>query len=81
MDISVYYDLFEAGLFPLPIIWDVEKKIASKHPEHDLKNINPELLDSYTAEAVVKLMAISSDNIADLLKDFREKNQGDSLRQ
>ena len=46
---------------------------------NDLKNINSELLDPYTAEAIVKLTAINSDNIADLLKDFREKNQSYKL--
>jgi len=47
--------------------------------KNNLKNINPELLDSYTAEAIVKLTTINSDNIADLLKDFREKNQSYKL--
>ena len=47
--------------------------------KNELQKINPDLLDSYTAEAVVKLTAISSDNIADLLKDFREKNQSYKL--
>ncbi|MBI2065480.1 MAG: hypothetical protein HYT68_00200 [Candidatus Zambryskibacteria bacterium] len=47
--------------------------------KNELQKINPDLLDPYTAEAVVKLTAISSDNIADLLKDFREKNQSYKL--
>jgi DNA primase len=56
--------------------------LVMKNPiffKSDLKNINPDLLDPYTAEAVAKLMAISSDNISDLLKDFREKNQSYKL--
>ena len=47
--------------------------------KNDIKKISPELLDSYTAEAVVKLSAIESDNLTDLLKDFREKNQSYKL--
>ncbi len=47
--------------------------------KNDLKNINTELLDSYTAEAIVELAAISSDNMADLMKNFREKNQSYKL--
>lgn len=56
--------------------------LVMKNPiffKNDLKNINTELLDPYTAEAIVKLTAISSDNIGDLLKDFREKNQSYKL--
>jgi DNA primase len=47
--------------------------------KNEINKINPELLDPYTAEAVVKLSAISSDNLPDLLKDFREKNQSYKL--
>lgn len=47
--------------------------------KNDIKNINPDLLDAYTAEAIVKLTAIQSDNLTDLLKDFREKNQSYKL--
>ncbi len=45
----------------------------------DLKKINPELLDSDTAEAVRNLIAVNSENISDLLKDFREKTQSYKL--
>ncbi|MBI2062134.1 MAG: DNA primase [Candidatus Yanofskybacteria bacterium] len=47
--------------------------------KNDLKNINLELLDPHIAEAIVKLTAINFDNTADLLKDFREKNQSYKL--
>ena len=47
--------------------------------KNDLKNINSELLDPHTAEAIIKLTAINSDNITDLLKDFRDKNQSYKL--
>ncbi|MDO8686865.1 MAG: hypothetical protein Q7K11_01490, partial [Candidatus Berkelbacteria bacterium] len=56
--------------------------LVMKNPilfKNELRNINSELLDPYTAEAVVKLTEINSDNIADLLKDFREKNQSYKL--
>lgn len=45
----------------------------------DLKKINTELLDPYTAEAIIKLAAIRSDKIGDLLKDYRETNQSYKL--
>ena len=45
----------------------------------DLKNINPELLDDQTAEAIVTLTSINSNNVADLLKDFRDKNHSYKL--
>ena len=45
----------------------------------ELRKVNPELLDPYTAEAIIKLKEINSDNIADLLKDFRDKNQSYKL--
>ena len=56
--------------------------LVMKNPiffKNDIKNINPDLLDSYTAEAIVKLTAINSDNVVDLLKDFREKNKSYKL--
>ena len=56
--------------------------LVMKNPiffKNDLKNINPDFLDSYTAEAVIKLMAVNFDNIAELLKDFRDKTQSYKL--
>ena len=47
--------------------------------KNDLKNINPDFLDPYTAEAVIKLIAIKSENIPDFLKDFRDKHQSYKL--
>ncbi len=70
------------SLVPADPLSETLLSLVMKDPilfKNDLKNINPELLDSYTAEAIVKLTAISSDNIADLLKDFREKNQSYKL--
>ena len=34
MDIKIFSDLFEIGLHPLPIFWDIEKKTATGYPEH-----------------------------------------------
>src|SRR3989344_2041011 len=45
----------------------------------ELKKVNPELLDPHTAEAIFKLKEINSENVADLLKDFRDKNQSYKL--
>src|SRR3989344_4511267 len=56
--------------------------LVMKNPiffKDELKKVNPELLDPYTAEAIIKLKEINSDNIADLLKDFRDKNQSYKL--
>ncbi len=47
--------------------------------KNDIKKIDTELLDPHIAEAVTKLAVIGSDNLPDLLKDFREKNQSYKL--
>jgi len=56
--------------------------LVMKNPiffKNDIKNINPEFLDSHTADAIVKLAEIKSENLADLMKDFREENQSYKL--
>ncbi|MEK7121924.1 MAG: DNA primase [Patescibacteria group bacterium] len=70
------------SLVPADLLSETLLSLVMKNPmlfKNDLKNINPELLDPYTAEAIAKLTAINSDNIADLLKDFRDKNQSYKL--
>ncbi len=44
-----------------------------------LADIDPEMLDPYTATAVKKLTVLRAGNIADLLKEFRENNQSYKL--
>lgn len=39
MDIQIFQEFYDNGLTVLPIIWDMEKRIAQLHPEHDLKKI------------------------------------------
>ena len=70
------------SLVPVDLLSETLLSLVIKDPilfKDDLKNINPELLDPYTAEAIIKLAAIKSDKINDLLKDFREINQSYKL--
>ena len=56
--------------------------IIMKNPvlfKEELKNIRSDLLDTYTANAIARLMAGDSGNIAGMMKEFREKEQSYKL--
>ena len=56
--------------------------IIMKNPvlfKEELKNIRSDLLDTYTANAIARLMAGDSGNIAEMMKEFREKEQSYKL--
>ena len=44
-----------------------------------MKDIRSDLLDTYTADAIVRLVADDSGNIAEMMKEFREKEQSYKL--
>lgn len=39
IDFKTFSDFFELGLHPIPLIWDIEKKQAKKHPLHDITDV------------------------------------------
>ena len=56
--------------------------LVMKNPElfkEELKTLNQDFLDPYTAEIVAKLATINRDNIGEPLKEFREKEQSYKL--
>lgn len=56
--------------------------IIMKNPalfKEELKSIRSDLLDTYTANAIARLAAGDSGNIAEMMKEFREKEQSYKL--
>ena len=56
--------------------------IIMKNPvlfKEELKNIRSDLLDTYTANAIARLVAGDSGNISGMMKEFREKEQSYKL--
>lgn len=39
VNLSLFQELYNNGLFALPIIWDTENKQATAHPEHDINQV------------------------------------------
>jgi len=72
----------ETASVPADLLSETLLSLIMKNPDlfkNELKNISPDWLDAYTAEAIAKLTEISPNNLGEFLKEFREKDKNYKL--